>query len=116
MFFKQGCSALVQNLLAKSYSNFYWIQCYYSTILFWSLIYNLPQNITPFVYNWASVYSTRGNDAGQLFSTSSTFLSELFNVFFQNLRSIKNLKSFMEDKDIFKLELVDVCIQIYEKK
>lgn len=58
MFFKQGCSALEQNLLARNHNFLLNIQPSYSPIFFWTLIYNVPQNITPFVYNWASVYST----------------------------------------------------------
>ena len=71
MFFKQGCSALVQDLVAKSYTNLYSAQSSYSPIFFWTLIYNLPQNELQFTV-------PRGNDSGHLFSTSSTFLSELF--------------------------------------
>ena len=114
MLFKQGCSALEQNLLARRYTNFFLnTQPSYSAIFFWTLIYNIPQNVTPFLYNWASVYSTQGQWYRSLVHNLICLSFRTVYFFFQNLWSIKNLEALHRGQAVI-FKCCCVCIQIYE--
>lgn len=116
MFFKQGCSALEQNLLARNHNFLLNIQPSYSPIFFWTLIYNVPQNIIPFVYNLASVYSTYRQWFRSLVPNLICLSFRIIYFFFRNGSSTKNLKVLHKGQTIiFKHELVDVFAFKYMK-